>query len=492
MDPWGVVRSVTSRLTHYAIALVLVLGAILVRFQLDPVVGNNFPFLVLVASVAAMVWLGGYRPALVVLILGYLVSNYLFVEPRGAFAINTTEGVVGTIAFLFTCVIVISFGETMRRARMRAAASELRVRSDDRRKDEFLALLAHELRNPLAPIRNSLSILRAGATRDDAEQAMRIMDRQLEQMVRLVDDLLDVNRMSRGTLELRRERLELAAVVRQVVAVSRPAIERAGQKLTVTLPQGPVFLDADPVRLSQIVGNVLGNASRFTPRGGEISVTAEREGGDVVVTVGDSGVGISVDKLELVFEMFSQVKSELRDAPGGLGVGLALVKHLVELHGGTILARSSGIGKGSQFVIRLSLANESGATSKPSDARRAVRRRHRILVVDDNKDSADSLALLLEMSGHETRLAYDGEDALSAAAAYQPDFILLDIGLPKLNGYEACRRIRQQDWSQRTRIIALTGWGQEEDRRKSKQAGFDDHLVKPVDQNTLMQVLEKN
>ena len=422
---------------------------------------------------------------------GYLTSNYLFLEPRGNLWLLGTQELIGTIAYLMTCGIIIGFGETMRRARLRATARERQLRDADQRKDEFLALLAHELRNPLAPIRNSLSILRAGGARAQAEQAITIMDRQLEQMVRLVDDLLDANRMSRGTLELRRERLELATVVRQVVAAFQPALGRAEQKLTVTLPPGPVFLDADPVRLAQIVGNVLGNASRFTPRGGQISITAQREGREVVLTVGDSGVGIPADKLEHVFEMFSRVKSELHDAPGGLGVGLALVKHLVELHGGAVSARSGGAGKGSQFLIRLPLANDlTGARSKASDAPRAVTRRHRILVVDDNKDSADSLALLLEMDGHETRRAYDGEDALSAAAAYQPDFILLDIGLPKMNGYEACRRIREQDWSKGTKIIALTGWGQDEDRRKSKQAGFDGHLVKPVDPNSLIQALE--
>ena len=298
--------------------------------------------------------------------------------------------------------------------------------------------------------------------------------------------------MTRATLELRRERVELASALHQVVASSRPMIDREGQHLTVHLPTEPVYLDADPVRLSQIFGNVLANASKFTSQGGTIALTAYREDDAVVVAIKDNGMGIPPDKLDEVFKMFVQVKTPLEEQRGGLGVGLALVKHLVELHGGTIVAHSEGVGKGSEFVIRLpvlKLAKTSecqrtgAAPVKPSRARR-------ILVVEDNRDSAESLAMLLELSGHETRIAYNGEDALGEAAQYQPDCILLDIGLPKLNGYEACRRIREQAWAKNATIIALTGWGQEEDRSKSMQVGFDAHLVKPVDESALLEVLE--
>ena len=368
---------------------------------------------------------------------------------------------------------------------------EQREREADRRKDEFLATLAHELRNPLAPIRNATSVLKlAYNDREAFEQATETIERQLGQLVRLIDDLLDASRISRGKLELRRERVELAPIIHQAVETCRPMAECANHEVTVTLPPQPVYLDADPVRLSQVVCNLLNNACKFVGQGGRISLTAERHDNDVVIAVKDNGIGIPPDKLDCIFEMFSQVDQSLERSHGGLGIGLTLARRLVELHGGSIEARSEGIGQGSEFVVRLPVAVDRAPTppEEPDDEIKPSGKR-RILVVDDNRDSAESLAMLLRLTGNETSVAYDGEEAVEAAARQRPDVILLDIGLPKLNGFDACRRIRENRWAKNVLIIALTGWGQEEDRRKSAEAGFDGHLVKPVDHAELMRLL---
>jgi signal transduction histidine kinase/CheY-like chemotaxis protein len=367
------------------------------------------------------------------------------------------------------------------------------LREADRKKDEFLATLAHELRNPLAPIRNALQILRlADGNKEAVVKVRSIMERQLQQMVRLVDDLLDASRISRNKLILRKERVGLDAVLQNAVEVSRPLIEASGHELTVAVPQEPLFLDADPTRLAQVFVNLLNNAAKYTNRGGHIRLTVEREGSDVVVAVADTGIGIPADMLPRVFEMFTQVDRSLERSQGGLGIGLSLVKKLVEMHGGSVEARSDGPGKGSRFAVRLpvvlSLAHETQRVEGGGDqAGRPGRRR--ILVVDDNRDSAESLALMLRMMGNEVFTAHDGLEAVEAAGNFRPDVVLLDLGMPKMNGYAAARCIRQQAWGRNMVLVALTGWGQEEDRRKSKEAGFDHHLVKPVEASTLERLL---
>jgi PAS domain S-box-containing protein len=360
----------------------------------------------------------------------------------------------------------------------------------DRRKDEFLATLAHELRNPLAPIRNGLQIMRMSNDGDAVEQARTMMERQLEQMIRLVDDLLDVSRISRGQLELRQEHLQLAAVLKSAVETSRPLIEEMGHELVVALPPQPIILHADLTRLAQVFLNLLNNAAKYTERGGHISLTAERQGSDVVVSVKDDGIGIASDQLSHVFEMFTQAERALERAQGGLGIGLTLVKRLVEMHGGRIEARSEGPGKGSEFVVRLPVVVEA-SMGQNGDEKEAppLKSSLRILVVDDNRDGADSLAMMLKIMGNETRTAYDGEEAFMAAVAFRPDVMLLDIGLPKLNGYEVCRRIREHSGGKEIVIIAQTGWGQDEDRQRTHDAGFDYHMVKPVDPRSLMKRL---
>jgi PAS domain S-box-containing protein len=361
----------------------------------------------------------------------------------------------------------------------------------DRRKNEFLAMLAHELRNPLAPIRNSLQIVRL--TRGDGEAAQaasEVMERQIGQMVRLVDDLLDVSRISRGTIDLRRERVELTAILRQAVETSRPAIESARHELVMTQAPQPVYLHADPIRLAQAFSNLLSNASKYSEPGGRISVHVGRQGGDVLVSVKDTGVGIPAHMLHNIFEMFTQVDKSLERSQIGLGIGLTLVQRLVEMHGGAVQAFSDGPGQGSEFVVRLPVMDEA---AQPSPVETlgdpASTGPRRILVVDDNHDSAMSLATLLRITGHQTTTAADGLEAVEVAAAFRPDVVLLDLGLPKLNGYEAARQMRRQPWGASMVLVALTGWGQEDDRRKSRDAGFDGHMVKPVEFDALMKLL---
>ena len=363
----------------------------------------------------------------------------------------------------------------------------------DRRKDVFLATLAHELRNPLAPMRNGLQIMKLTKNNSDAAEQVRAMiDRQLSQLVRLVDDLLDVSRITQGKVELRVERIDLKTVLAAALEASRPAIEEAGHELTVVVPDAPIFVDGDAARLAQAVSNLLNNSAKYTRRGGHILMTVWREDGMAVVAVKDNGIGIPPAMLDRVFEMFMQVDRSLEKTAGGLGIGLSLVKGLLEMHGGTVEAMSDGEGMGSEFVVRLPVVTsviagpqrESGESIGvvPSAPRR-------ILVVDDNVDSADSLAQMLEMLGNEVRTAYDGEAGIAAAAQFRPDLVLMDIGMPKLNGYEAARRIRQLPSGAAMLLVALTGWGQEDDRRKSADAGFNDHLVKPVDVDTLIKLI---
>ena len=362
--------------------------------------------------------------------------------------------------------------------------AEEELREAGRRKDEFLALLAHELRNPLAPLRNGLQVMRlAGDDANAVAQARAMMERQLGHMVRLIDDLLDVSRISRHKMELRRARVALADVVDNAVETARPIIEEAGHKLCVSLPSEPVFLDADLTRLAQVLSNLLTNSAKYTKTGGHIWLTAERRGDEVVASVRDTGIGIPAEALHHIFDMFSQVDRSIERSTGGLGIGLALVKGLVEMHGGTVTAESDGLGKGSTFTVRLPVlgAGEGPmAATSPEDDRPSSVSKRRILVVDDNQDSARTMGGLLKLLGHEVHTAFDGMEAVEAAKQFGPEVILMDVGMPRLNGYEAARRIREQPWGRDVIIIALTGWGQEGDRVQSREAGCDDHLVKPV------------
>jgi PAS domain S-box-containing protein len=363
----------------------------------------------------------------------------------------------------------------------------------DRKKDEFLATLAHELRNPLAPIRNAVQILKAKAMPPaELDWARGVLERQVQVMARLLEDLLDITRISRGKLELRKERVELATVVDAAVETSRPVIEASGHRLSVALPSESLVLDADPLRLAQVFANLLTNAAKYTEEGGRVELTAQRKDRHVVVAVRDSGIGIAPEMLPHIFDIFSQAKPALERSQGGLGIGLSLVKGLVELHGGSIAVHSDGLGQGSEFIVRLPIAAETPASrqtpSSEDDTQHPVTRR-RILIVDDNCDGTDSLAMLLKLLGHEVETAYDGEQGIQTAQQSRPNVVLLDLGMPRLNGFEACRRIRQTPWGKDLFLIALTGWGQDEDRRRTEAAGFDHHMTKPVDPAALMELL---
>ncbi len=592
--------------------------AVALRWLLDPVLGDSLPLVTLYGAVAAAVWAGGWRPALVVVVAGYLACAFFFIPPRGTLRFSDAAGVVGALVYVLTCGIIVAFGEAVRTAGERRNLLELergeslsaarllssivassddaivsksldgvikswnqgaerlfgytaeqaigrhisliipperiteedeivrklragerlehfdtvRRRSDgssvhvsltvspirddrgvvvgaskiardvtdrkiaeealreaDRRKTEFLAVLAHELRGPLAPLRNALAIMQARSDHPGVvDTARQTMERQINQLVRLVDDLLDISRISRDRVELRRETVELGNVIRHAVEASRPLFDAAGQNVTVLLPDRTMHLDADPARLSQVFGNLLHNAAKYTPSGGHVTLRTEPQGDSVVVRIEDDGIGIPAAHLERVFDMFTQVEGEGGHAQGGLGIGLALVKRLVTLHGGTVHAESPGPGRGSAFVVRLPVAQRSAVAAPPSTEPSSTAAR-RVLVVDDNVDTSASFAILLGLHGHDAREAHAGEEAIRIAGEYRPDVILLDIGLPDMSGHEVARRMRAQAWGREVVLVAVTGWGQAEDRRQSRDAGFDHHLVKPVTYEALMAVL---
>jgi PAS domain S-box-containing protein len=358
------------------------------------------------------------------------------------------------------------------------------LRDADRKKDDFIATLAHELRNPLAPIRNAAHVLR----RKELAPAKiawcgDVIERQAAQMSRLLEDLLDVARMARGQVQLRRERVLLKAVLEQAIETAQPLIDGAGHTLEARQSTEPIEIDGDPMRLAQVFSNLLINAAKYTPRGGRIAVAVERDGSDVVVRVSDTGIGIAPAQMPHIFAMFGQVQSALDRSRGGLGIGLSLSKKLVEMHGGRISAHSEGTGRGSELIVRLPVAAPAlhlAAASRPAGDRPASGAR-RVLVADDLHDSADSLAALLASLGHVVDVAYDGEQALRLAEALRPDVVVLDLGMPALNGFDVCRRIRAEPWGRAMRVIAQTGWGQEDDRQRTRAAGFDHHVVKPID-----------
>lgn len=382
-----------------------------------------------------------------------------------------------------------------KRAEEALKASEAALRDTDRRKDEFLATLAHELRNPLAPLRTGLGVLKITPAGERATRVREMMERQLTHMVRLIDDLLDVSRISRGTIELKKARVTVKAIMDSALEATSPLIESSGHTLAVWIPDTPLYLDVDPTRIAQALINLLGNAAKYTPRAGSIELSAERDAHEAVVRVKDTGIGLAEEMLPRVFEMFTQIQRTGEGAQTGLGIGLALARRLVEMHGGTVTAESAGPGQGSTFTVRLPLAvapagvtpaMEQASATAPTPGRR------RILVVDDNVDAAETLAMVLESSEHEIRTAHAGGEALSTARIFDPDFVFLDIGLPDMDGYAVARQIRADPRLRRAVLIALTGWGSEDDRRRSAEAGFDVHLTKPVEITLLEGVLSRS
>ena len=367
-----------------------------------------------------------------------------------------------------------------------------RLAEADRRKDEFLAMLSHELRNPLAPIRNALYILNEpGANAAMLARARDTMERQIRHLVRLVDDLLEVSRITRGKVRLRRERLDFAAAVRAALEAVRPQAEAAGIELGSNVPAEAVEIDGDPVRLDQVVTNLLNNAIKFTPEGGSVRLELRREDGEALLAVRDTGIGISRELIGVIFEPFVQAEPGLARSQGGLGIGLTLVRRLVEMHGGTVAAASGGHGRGSEFLVRLPLAlAAAGHEGDPELAGAAAAGLRRVLVVDDNVDSAETVAMLVSMWGHEVEVAHGGVEGIEKAFAFAPDTVLLDVGLPGIDGYEVARRLRSGGLRDAL-LVAMTGYGRDEDRRKAHEAGFDHHLVKPLDLEILQRLLSR-
>ena len=358
----------------------------------------------------------------------------------------------------------------------------------DRQKNEFLAMLSHELRNPIAPMRNALYLIKAmgGASGGDMGELQQMMERQMQQLVRLVDDLLDVSRIIRGKIDLRRERMDLLQAVLRASETAKPVIDANGHVLELSVPEGPLWVVGDMVRLAQVIANLLTNAAKYTRRASRIALEVRREGAQALITVRDPGEGIPPELLPRIFDLFVQGDHALARSQGGLGIGLTLVKRLVEMHEGTVEARSEGKGKGSEFSIRLpALVETTARRGAQPGAVLAGGPSRRVLVVDDNLDAADSIGKLLKLFGHEVRCVYDGLAALAAVKDYRPEVVVLDIGLPEMDGYEVAKRMRSMPQLQNTRIVAVTGYGQEEDRRRSRDAGFDQHLTKPVDPEVL-------
>jgi PAS domain S-box-containing protein len=371
--------------------------------------------------------------------------------------------------------------------------AEMALREADQRKDVFLATLAHELRNPLAPIRNAAQMLSSPMLGvEQLKWAQSVIQRQVRHMAWLLDDLLDVARITQGKLDLKKQRIELNTVVDSAVEASRPLLDRKSHRLTVTLPSDPVALEADPLRLSQVLSNLLTNAAKYTDAGGDIALCARVEGLGLTLVVKDNGIGIPAESLGGIFAMFSQLEGAAERSEGGLGIGLALVHGLIELHGGSVEAKSEGLGRGSEFIVKLPTVVSGSAATPASGPAAPAPYFRRVLIADDNQDAADSLAMILEMGGHDVRAVHDGRAALSAAQSFRPDIVLLDIGMPQLNGYEVARALRRESWGTGITLIALTGWGQESDRQKAIDAGFDRHLTKPIDPEALESLLSES
>lgn len=456
-------------------------------------------WIVVIIGILACAWFGGVGPSLLAPLL--LVMSVRLIQQGTAHVLEFTSKEFTDLAvFLMLTATVGWSGQIRRRAQAEIRRQSLELQAEARRKDHFLATLAHELRNPLAPLRTGLEILRL-AGNDAAGQALacemrQIMERQVDQLVRLIDDLLDLSRINSGKIELRRERVRLGDVIRDAVDGSQPHMQAAGHDLAVQIQHPELVLEADRARLAQVLLNLLNNAAKFTPPGGHILLADARVADQVEIRVRDSGIGIPPDQLPQIFGMFTQLDDSRSHAQRGLGIGLSLVKTLVEMHGGTVTARSDGPGRGAEFVVRLPIppaepasqqAQPQGSLSSPNGSTP-----RRILVVDDNEDAARGLARLLTMKGHHCCTAFAGPAALELASEFEPDAVVLDIGMPGMNGYEVVQHLRATPRGEKFTLIAVTGWGQDADRRQSAAAGFDHHLVKPVDINVLEGLLSRS
>lgn len=494
--------------TGYVIAVCVVALILLTRGYLGPTVGGLLTSIEFILGVLAASALGGWRPGVFATVLGLLGVVFFFVEPRYTFFVSRPSELLWLLPYVVLGPSISFLCEGLHSAWMRIAErqrsleeeiderkrAERALHEADRRKDEFLATLAHELRNPLAPIATGLQVLKQPGIDDETSRKVKsIMERQINSMVRLIDDLLDVSRITRGKIELQRQHMQLATVVSRAVDAVQPFISDKLQKLTVAVPSEKVFLYVDPVRMTQVLANLLNNASKFSEIGKEIRIVAECRNGEAVIRVQDSGAGLSRQELQRVFEMFWQNRRGVTGEGSGLGIGLTLALRLVELHGGRLSASSEGPGRGSCFEVSLPIV--PGEFIEDTDSSSKLFRNwkpsgRRVLVVDDNADAAESLAKLLRLRSYDVQIADNGPHAISTAATFHPDVVLLDISMPGMDGYEVARRLRELPQASSTLLVALSGYGRESDVRKSLDAGFHHHLTKPASLETLYDVLE--
>jgi signal transduction histidine kinase/ActR/RegA family two-component response regulator len=482
---------------RYGLAFVFIAGATAMRMLFFHDLGTSVPYILFFPAVMITALYGGAGPALLAAAISIAIANFLWVPPIGRFNLFEPEALQSSALFYADCVVLILVAQAMKRAQARAVAAETEsrfaqraeqsLRDADRRKDAFLATLSHEIRNALAPMSNSLEIIeRARGDRFLAERAHVMMRQQMIHLNRIVDDLLDVSRITRDKLELRVAPTDITQLLRLSIEANQSLAERAGHHVSVSIAPMPIFVNADSMRLAQVFSNLLNNACKYTEPPGHIDVSARREGQTAVISVKDDGIGISAEMLPKVFEAFTQVDQSIARSQGGLGIGLSLAKRLVEMHGGTLSGFSAGLGLGSEFVVRLpALGVVPQAEREPRRQAPHVPTR-RILVADDNRDSADSFARLFRLTGHEVETAYDGHEAITAAERFRPDVIFLDIGMPQLNGYEVCRWIRAKDWGKHVVLIAHTGWGEDQ---QVDEAGFDAHVTKPADYEVVSKLL---
>jgi two-component system, sensor histidine kinase len=494
--------AIVSAVQRYGFAILLTMLATLGRIGMGNALEERVPFGHYFLSVLLTAWIVGTGPAIVALLGGILAAAHWIIPPDNSLWVEEAADQMALIVYAgVSAVAILLFDRTAKEAvllQQRADENEelsKRLREADTQKDQFLALLAHELRNPLAPIRSGLSVIEREKSLSPAGREVRqVLRRQLDQLVRIVDDLFDVSRFLRGQMRVDRELIDLRNVVDLAVHTSEPLIDQGNHDLQFLRPNKPVMVMGDEVRLTQAVANLLTNAARYTSRGGRIRILLDEVDGEAQLQVCDNGIGISSEGLHRIFELFAQENSSQTRDQGGLGLGLAIVRQIVELHSGRVDAESAGPGRGSCFTITLDTVaapqpTSRGDAGKPADEPRLTHRHasRRVMIVDDNCDAAQTLAMLLSYDGYATHVACDGHIALETFDEFDPDVVLLDIGMPGMDGYEVARRLRRR--GQRAKIIAVTGWGQESDRQLSLQAGFDHHVVKPVNIDDLLKLI---
>lgn len=488
-------------LRRYIVACAVAALAAGIRVTLALTIEPRPPMLVMsTGAVGVAAWFGGFGPGLLATGLCSLLGLF-FVDPQFSVDFEHASDLIDVGIFVFVGIGVSWLCESLRVARDRAdramkqaellsAREHERLMEADRRKDEFIALLAHELRNPLAPLRNVAAILRCKShSSPEYFRCLDLLERQVRQMARLLDDLLDISRVTRGRLQLQRQPTGLTKVLRDVIEGAESSSVAKGLTVEISCPPEEIILDADPVRLTQIFSNLMTNAIKFTDHGGRIELRVVRVEHAVEISVRDSGIGIEPEYLPHLFERFSQSPTAIERGGGGLGLGLALTRRLIEKHGGTIRASSGGPGQGSEFVVRLPISEAPASEAQELRAEAGDPRSLRVLVADDNADAAESLDMLLRAHGCEVRLVHDGEAAVLESSGFRPDIVFLDIGMPRMDGYEACRRIRESPSGHEMVLVALTGWGQDRDRRRSAEAGFDRHMTKPADPESVLSML---